>query len=125
MELVLLLTERILLPTSPPQLPFKTFSLKLPLRQGMRCSNQEAHRSLIFRLNLHIRKGLVAAAAAAGGAGPASGTGRGHGGAVDTEEGSATNRVIRPARALMGDADLSICRPHAAAEHQGGGSSNP
>ena len=74
----------------------KTFSLKLPLRQGMRCSNQEAHRSLIFRLNLHIRKDMSAAAQSGGAS------------ASDQEpNGAGAARVVVRA----GDADLSIAHP--------------
>lgn len=34
----------------------KTLSLRLPLRKGLRCSNMEGHRSLIFALNAHVQR---------------------------------------------------------------------
>ena len=75
----------------------KTFSLKLPLRQGMRCSNQEAHKSLIFRLNLHIRKGLLAAAEeeTAGKAG-GGGTGRSRAGPGLSGSGGSRGQAGQP-----------------------------
>ena len=90
-----------------PQLPFNSFSLKLPLRQGMRCSNQEAHRSLIFRLNLHIRKGL-AAANAPGAGGPSSGTST-VGVAVHPPRQSAGEDLTSKTGTAIRNADLSIC----------------
>ncbi|KAG1651847.1 hypothetical protein FOA52_002723, partial [Chlamydomonas sp. UWO 241] len=46
----------------------RSLQFRLPLKKGMRCGNDEAHRSLIFRLNLHLtrRKELARKADAAG-----------------------------------------------------------
>lgn len=38
----------------------KMLSMRLQLHKGMRCSTEEAHRNLILRLNLHIRRTLSA-----------------------------------------------------------------